>query len=62
MSKTAQLVMKIIGASLALAAVVCLLIGGWNDLTMGIRGMQSRHGKDAGYDEFDDYADDQLYI
>ena len=30
MSKTASMVMKIIGASLALAAVVCLLIGGWH--------------------------------
>ena len=27
MSKTASMVMKIVGASLALAAVICLLIG-----------------------------------
>ena len=32
MGKTARMVMKIIGASLALAAVICLLIGGWHDL------------------------------
>ncbi len=32
MSKTARMVMKIIGASLAFAAFVCLLIGGWHDL------------------------------
>ena len=32
MSKTASMVMKIIGASLAFAAVVCLLIGGWHEI------------------------------
>ena len=30
MSKTAQMVMKIISAGLALAALICLLIGGWH--------------------------------
>ena len=35
MSKTASMVMKIIGASLAFAAFVCLLIGGWHDLSVG---------------------------
>ena len=34
MSKTARMVMKIIGASLAFAAFVCLLIGGWHDLSV----------------------------
>ena len=42
MSKTASLVMKIIGASLAFAAVVCLLIGGWHDLSVGYCGMKKR--------------------
>lgn len=36
MSKTARNVMKIIGASLAFAAFVCLLIGGWHDLSVGL--------------------------
>ena len=42
MSKTASLVMKIIGASLAFAAVVCLLIGGWHDLSVGCCGLKNR--------------------
>ena len=41
MSKTASMVMKIIGASLALAAVVCLLIGGWHDLSVGCCGVRT---------------------
>lgn len=35
MSRTASMVMKIIGASLAFAALVCLIIGGWHDLSVG---------------------------
>ena len=42
MNKTARMVMKIIGASLALAAFVCLLIGGWHDLKVGVCGLKSR--------------------
>ena len=34
MNKTASMVLKIIGASLAFAAVICLLIGGWHDLSV----------------------------
>ena len=37
MSKTARMVMKIIGASLALAAAVCLLIGGSNGIDERIK-------------------------
>ena len=59
MSKTAQLVMKIIGASLALAAVICLLIGGWHDLSVGCCGMKKRLSKKFG-SEYDDYDDEQL--
>ena len=36
MNKTASMVLKIIGASLAFAAVICLLIGGWHDLSVGM--------------------------
>ena len=39
MNKTASMVLKIIGASLAFAAVICLLIGGWHDLSVGYSGM-----------------------
>ena len=60
MNKTARLVMKIVGASLAFAAVVCLLIGGWHDLSVGYSGMKKRVSKKFA-DEFDDYADDELY-
>ena len=60
MNKTARLVMKIVGASLAFAAVVCLLIGGWHDLSVGYSGMKTRVSKKFG-NEFDDYADDELY-
>ena len=60
MNKTARLVMKIVGASLAFAAVVCLLIGGWHDLSVGYSGMKKRVGKKFS-SEFDDYADDELY-
>ena len=59
MSKTARMVMKIIGASLALAAFVCLLIGGWHDLTVAGKGVRARlKGKNS---EYDDYNDEELY-
>ena len=60
MSKTARMVMKIIGASLAFAAVVCLIIGGWHDLSVGCHGMKSRLKQRFG-SEYDDYADEELY-
>ena len=60
MSKTARMVMKIVGASLALAAFVCLLIGGWHDLTVGCCGLKSRV-KQKFTSEYDDYADEELY-
>ena len=42
MNKTASMVLKIIGASLAFAAVICLLIGGWHDLSVGYSGSEQR--------------------
>ena len=56
MNKTASMVLKIIGASLAFAAVVCLLIGGWHDLAVGCSGMKKRLARKFG-SEYDDYAD-----
>jgi len=60
MGKTARMVMKIVGASLALAAFVCLLIGGWHDLSVGFSGMKKRLSHKFG-SEYDDYADEELY-
>ena len=60
MNKTASMVLKIIGASLAFAAVVCLLIGGWHDLSVGCSRMKKRLARKFG-SEYDDYADEELY-
>ena len=60
MNKTASMVLKIIGASLAFAAVVCLLIGGWHDLAVGCSGIKKRLPRKCG-SEYDDYADEELY-
>ena len=60
MNKTASMVMKIIGASLAFAAVICLLIGGWHDIAVGCSGMKKRLTRRFG-SEYEDYADDELY-
>ena len=60
MNKTASMVLKIIGASLAFAAVVCLLIGGGHDLSVGCSGMKKRLARKFG-SEYDDYADEELY-
>ena len=60
MNKTASMVLKIIGASLAFAAVICLLIGGWLDLSVGYSGMKKRLARKFG-SEYDDYADEELY-
>lgn len=60
MNKTASMVLKIIGASLAFAAVICLLIGGWHDLSVGHSGMKKRLAQEI-RSEYDDYADEELY-
>ena len=62
MNRTASLVLKIIGASLAFAAVVCLIIGGWNDIRAGVGCMKSRVGRKLTPAEAADYADEDLYI
>lgn len=55
-----RMVMKIVGASLAFAAFVCLLIGGWHDLTVGCCGMKKRLRQKFS-SEYDDYNDEELY-
>ena len=42
------------------AAVICLLIGGWHDLSVGYSGMKKRLARKFG-SEYDDYADEELY-
>ena len=62
MNKTASLVMKIIGASLALAATVCLIIGCWTELCAGFATMKQgvkRVKRPSA--EVADYADEALY-
>ena len=54
MNKTASMVLKIVGASLAFAAVVCLIIGGWNELSAGVgkvKGCLCRKKHSAEYDD-----------
>jgi len=60
MSKTASMVMKIIGASLAFAAFVCLLIGGWHDLSVAGSGIKKSLVRRF-CSEYDDYDDEELY-
>ena len=61
MSKTASMVMKIIGASLAFAAVVCLIIGGWHDIGVCMTGAKKRLSRKLSPAEAADYADEELY-
>ncbi|MBQ2739490.1 MAG: hypothetical protein IJE22_01085 [Oscillibacter sp.] len=64
MNRTASLVMKIVGASLALAAVVCLIIGCWNELMSGAGCVKQRIKSVKGKlspAEAADYADEELY-
>ena len=49
-----------VSASLAFAAFVCLLIGGWHDLTVGCCGMKKRLRQKFS-SEYDDYNDEELY-
>ena len=59
MNKTTSMVVKIIGAGLALAAVICLLIGGWHDLKLCFCGAKKRFVRTrAG--ESADFADEEL--
>ena len=64
MNKTASLVMKIIGASLALAAMVCLIIGCWTELNAGfacVAGRMKGSKCKVAHVEAADYADEELF-
>ena len=42
MSKTAQMVLKIVAAGLAFAALVCLIVGSWQDMAKGCGCLKER--------------------
>ncbi len=48
--KLARFILKIVGASLALAGTICLMIGFWDRLTLGCSSKRRPS-------EYDDYAD-----
>lgn len=58
MGKTARFVMKMVAAGLALAALICMIVGSWCDVAEALEARKARrlHAK-----EFADYADDELY-
>ena len=60
MSKTAQLVLKIVAAGLAFAALVCLIVGSWRDMAKGCGCLKERM-KRRRSSEYDDYNDAELY-
>ncbi len=60
MGKTARMVLKIVGASLAFAATVCLLIGGWHDLSVAGSGIKKSLSRKFN-PEYEDYDDSELY-
>ena len=55
--KVARLVLKIVGAALALAAFTCLIVAFWDKITGFLSDMK---GKCCG-SECDDYDDEVLY-
>ena len=60
MSKTAQMVLKIVAAGLAFAALVCLIVSSWQDMAKGCGCLKERLRKRR-CSEYDDYNDAELY-
>lgn len=62
MKSTWRFVLKIVGLSLAVAGLICVIIGFWDklaeDVTAVAGSLRGRHGK---YPEFSDYDDDLFY-
>ena len=58
MKSTWRFVLKIVGLSLAVAGLICVIIGFWDKLAEDVAAvagnLRSRHGK---YPEFNDYDD-----
>jgi len=63
MKSTWRFVLKIVGASLALAGAICLLIGYWDKLMAGgvAVGTAVANKCKGRCSEFDDYDDERLY-
>ena len=58
---TWRFVMKIVGASLAVAGFVCLVIAYWDKLTACVNSIGARCKSKCECSEYEDYADDLLY-
>lgn len=56
-----RFVMKIVGASLAVAGFVCLLIAYWDKLTACIGTIGAKCKGKCECSEYDDYADELMY-
>lgn len=63
MKLTWRCVLKIVGAALAVAGLICLLAGCWDKLLAGGSACREALSKKCrgGCAEFDDYDDDLLY-
>lgn len=60
-TSTWRFVLKIVGASLAFAGGVCLVVACWDKLAGSCCGLRDAlHGKGK-YSEFSDYEDELLY-
>ena len=59
MNKTARFVLKIVAASLGLAAIVCMIVGCWSDVKE--RGCICQRLSRKFRSEYDDYADEEMY-
>ena len=59
MKNTWRVVLKVIGLSLAVAGIVCVIVGCWDKLAKDIAGVKKKLSGSC--PEFDDYDDDLLY-
>lgn len=59
MNRTARFVLKIIAASLGLAAIVCLIVGCWGGIAEKCCCVKKRLSRRD--PEYDDYDDEELY-
>lgn len=58
---TWRFVMKIVGASLAVAGFVCLIIAYWDKLSAFFGSVCAKCKSSAECSEYDDYADELMY-
>jgi len=62
MKSTWRFVIKIVGLSLAMAGVICLVVGFWDKLAEdAVAAKDALLGKRSKYPEFHDYDDDLFY-